>query len=295
MKATNWKLGLSTCGLSIDKELFNEYAKAGIEEMEISFGRDVNPPIDWKNVPIWAKDAGVGLWSYHLPFLPFEQLNIASLKKELRDQTVDYCLELIKKASGMGIKIAVLHPSGEPNPDNVREEMLKCAAESIAELQVKSKPYGVTIAVEDLPRSCLGNHSSDIKKLISLNEDLRVCFDTNHLLIQKNSDFIKDVGSKIITLHVSDYDFRNEQHWLPYEGKVDWVELVTLLEEVGYSGPFLYELGLQANKFIERRELTYLDFRKNYEAIVNKKVPEILGKPVEEELEKRAYFKTVQF
>lgn len=295
MKANNWKLGLSTCDYYINKELFNEYAKSGIKEVEISFGRDVNPPIDWENLPIWAKDAGVNLWSYHLPFMPFTDLNIASLDKNLRQKTINIWLELIKKVSDMGIKIAVAHPSGEPNPDHAREEMIKCATESIAELQVKAKSYGVTIAVENLPRSCLGNHSEDIKKLILLNDDLRVCFDTNHLLIQKNRDFIKELGDKIITLHVSDYDFRNEQHWLPYEGKVDWIELVTTLEEVGYVGPFLYELDLQPNKFIERRELTYDDFRKNYEAVVNKKAPEILGKPMEEELQKRAYFKKIQF
>lgn len=295
MKATNWNLGLSTCGMMPDKELFNNYAKAGIKEMEISFGKDFDPPIDWKNIPVWAKDAGVGLWSYHLPFLPFSEINIASLDSDLREKSINICMELIKKASDIGIKIAVIHPSGEPNAVEEREEMLKVGAEALATLQENASKYGVTVAVEDLPRSCLGNHSSDIKKLISLNDNLRVCFDTNHLLIQKNSDFIKDVGSKIITLHVSDYDFRNEQHWLPYEGKVDWVELVTMLEDVGYSGPFLYELGLTPGKFIERRDLTFNDFRKNYEAVVNKKVPEILGKPILEELEKRAYFKEVQF
>lgn len=295
MKANNWKLGLSTCGMMPTKELFDEYAKAGIQEMEISFGKDFDPPIDWKNIPVWAKDAGVGLWSYHLPFMPFAEINIASLDKELREKTINICLELIKKSSDMGIKIAVIHPSGEPNADDVREEMLKVGAESLAVLQEKASKYGVTVAVEDLPRSCLGNHSSDIKKLISLNDNLRVCFDTNHLLIQKNSDFIKDVGSKIITLHVSDYDFRNEQHWLPYEGKVDWVELVTLLEEVGYNGPFMYEISLKSGDFIERRDLTFVDFKKNYDAVINKKVPEILGKPRLEELEKRAYFKEIQF
>ena len=106
---------------------------------------------------------------------------------------------------------------------------------------------------------------SYIKKLISLNDDLRVCFDTNHLLIQKNSDFIKDLGDKIITLHVSDYDFRNEQHWLPYEGKVDWVELVTLLEEAGYNGAFLYEFAFTARdaSLIRERDVVYKDFYEN--------------------------------
>ena len=89
-----------------------------------------------------------------------------------------------------------------------------------------AEKYDAVIAVENLPRTCLGRDSFDIKKILSYDDRLRVCFDTNHLLEQKNSDFVFDIGEKIITTHVSDYDLENERHWLPREGIIDWNELI---------------------------------------------------------------------
>jgi sugar phosphate isomerase/epimerase len=42
---------------------------------------------------------------------------------------------------------------------------------------------------------------------------------------------------------MSDYDFLDEKHYFPGNGLIDWKEVVELLEEAGYEGPFLYEGG----------------------------------------------------
>jgi sugar phosphate isomerase/epimerase len=127
-----------------------------------------------------------------------------------------------------------------------------------------ARRYGAVIAVEDLPRTCLGNTAAEIAELISVHPDLRVCFDTNHLLTEDAADFVRALGDKIITTHVSDYDFLNERHWLPGEGKLDWQSIVNALREVNYSGTWLYELGFDCPKtLIRERELTCEDFSRN--------------------------------
>lgn len=40
---------------------------------------------------------------------------------------------------------------------------------------------------------------------------------------------------------MSDYDRKNERHWLPGEGVIDWNELLSVLIDSGYKGPFIYE------------------------------------------------------
>ena len=55
--------------------------------------------------------------------------------------------------------------------------------------------------------------------------------------------FIRNAGSRIITTHLSDYDFVDERHWVPGDGKINWREFYTLMEEAGYTGPYLFELG----------------------------------------------------
>ena len=131
--------------------------------------------------------------------------------------------------------------------------------------------YGAVIAVENLPRTCLGNCSKEILELISVDTRLRVCFDTNHLLGEKMETFILAVGNKIITTHVSDYDAINERHWLPGEGVIDWGNLIDALEKVGYKGPWLYEIGFGIPKTILRdRELTCADFARNAKEVFEK-------------------------
>ncbi len=294
MKATEWKVGMSSCCRGpLDRTLFEDYAKARIDCMEVSFGgKHQADGADWKQIEKDARDTGIRLWSLHIPFYPFEIINIASLDKDIRRQSVELIGEWIKKGGDIGIPVAVIHPSGEPNEDHERPDRLKYAGECLSELAEIAACSGVTVAVEDLPRTCLGNHSDDILAMLAADDRLRVCFDTNHLLIQDNLDFVKAVGDKIITLHVSDYDKRNERHWLPGEGLIDWPALVTALEDCGYTGPWMYEISLKAPKSITReRELTFADFRENYELCTNKQPLKVIGKPVEAECLANAYIK----
>ena len=124
----------------------------------------------------------------------------------------------------------------------------------------------------------MGNCSKEILELISAHENLRVCFDTNHLLSEDICDFIRNVGDKIVTTHISDYDYINERHWLPGEGSIDWKSVVSAFEEVGYDGYWLYEMELETPWSIEReRNLTYSDFKYNYSSLMKKETPKKFG------------------
>lgn len=293
MKATDWKLGIS-CGISttLERSVFENLAKSNVDMIEMSLTSAEKECIDWKAVKQASADTGVEIWSFHLPFAPFEKIDIAALDKDKRKYTLDQLSDYIKRSSEIGAKVMVVHPSAEPNSDAERAEKIKIAKDSLAQLAQVAKACGSTVAVEDLPRTCLGNCAAEIEDLISADENLRVCFDTNHLLTERNVDFVRKLGSKIITLHVSDYEFTNERHWMPYEGKINWVELVNALEDVNYCGPWMYELGLKAPASITRRDMTYDDMYKNYIACINKKTPEILGVPKLDVCMENAYYRT---
>lgn len=292
MKSTDWKLGMSSCCRgSIDHSVFEEYAQNGIDMMEISLNHSKYPEINLQETKKNAEETGVQIWSFHLPFEPFETNDISSNDAQIRKNTITLQSEYIKWASDLGAKVAVIHPSAEPNAENERSEKIKCAKESLFELAEVATQNGVILAVEDLPRTCLGNCIAEIKDLISAHVKLRVCLDTNHLLTESNIDFIREFGNKIVTIHVSDYDYRNERHWLPYEGDVDWVKLVTELENAGYCGPFMYEVGLKTPPSINRRDLTFKDFKENYLACINKVKAEKIGERNLKKCDETAYYK----
>ncbi len=237
-----WETGCSTsyCG-KFDESVMEDYAKAGVKYAEISHNYAYYDKIDWLKIPQWSQNTGTELWSVHLPFTR-KEINIAYADKVTSNVAVAYQKLLIARAGEAGAKLVVIHPSSEPITDDIRPELLKRSAENLGKLVAKAAEYGMQVAVEDLPRTCLGNCSDDILYMLEQNPDLRVCFDTNHLLKQKNHDFVKAVGEKIITLHVSDYDFVDERHLFPGDGQNNWREIFADLEEANYNGAFMYEV-----------------------------------------------------
>ncbi len=274
-----YKIGVSTAGKILNEETFAKIKASGIESIELSYGDYSN--FDFINTKKLAKIYGIELWSLHLPFDPFDKIDPSAIDPEKRKYTFDNFLETIKRTSDIGIDKVIVHASAEPIPEEQRKLRLDSAAEFLSKLADASYKYGVTVAVEDLPRTCIGRNSEEINYLLSANNKLRACFDTNHLLNEKISDFIENVGNKIITLHVSDFDFVNERHWLPGEGDIDWLELAQKLEQVGYNGVWLYELGLGGSNTINRRVMTYDDLYKNATDILSGIKPAPIGKRIE--------------
>ena len=273
------KLALSTLDAN-NEEFLKNCREAGIHAVEISVasvkGAD---SLNFPELKAFSEKYGVELLSFHLPFDPFGIIDPSV--PELADHTITYFCSLIDKAAAVGIRVFVIHASGEPIEDADRKQRMECAKHTLFALAEYAKKYDAVIAVEDLPRTCLGHNSAEIEDLISAHPNLRVCFDTNHLLSEKDEDFVKKLGSKIITTHISDYDMVDEKHWLPGEGLIDWASLKSALEEVGYNGPWLYELRLCGSMpTIDRpRSLDFSDIRHNYEEITSGYTPTPIGTP----------------
>ena len=271
------EIGLSTPSF-INEQLFSDMKNAGIKHMEVSVSKELTDKLDYKEIKLWSEKYDINLWSFHLPFWPFSELDISN--PSLASKTVEYLKTLIKKASDIGIDKFVIHASAEPIEEAERSLRMETAKKSLYELAEYAKGFDATIIVENLPRTCLGRSSSDIKELLSAHTDLKTCFDTNHLLGQDYVEYINDVGNSIVTTHVSDYDLKDERHWLPGEGKIDWQKLIGALNDVGYEGVWLYEMDLTTPWTIKRdRELICQDFKDNAAALFNGENPIPLGTP----------------
>lgn len=267
-----YKIGLSSCGFDLTEENFQKLAQSGIDALEVSLHWSQYGEIDYKALADLSQRYHIDLWSFHLPFSSRNSIDISSEDPSVRAKTVALHRELIEKAAAIGIQKFVLHPSGEPITPEARPLRMQYSMESLDTLAEIAHEAGAVLAVEDLPRSCLGNTAEDMLKLLTANDKLRVCFDTNHLLQDTNSNFIRKLGDKIITLHVSDYDFTDEKHWLPGEGKNNWQELYSLLQQANYRGVWMYELGLKAPESHPRsRDLTFDDFVRNARSIFENK------------------------
>lgn len=275
------KTGLSQ-GAAIGCEEFKAYKEAGIDCLEISPGEKRYDSLDIRRLKTLSDAYGVELRSFHLRFCDFEHYDISNTNEDVRRFVVEYHKKFISDCSAVGIKIFVIHASGEPIVNADRAARLECAKKSLRELAEHAEAHDAVIAVENLPRTCLGNTSEELIDLVSCDNRLRICFDTNHLLSENHESFLKAVSSKLITTHFSDYDFINERHWLPGEGDIDLKSLMDTLDATGYYGPIVYELPFAAalNTLTRPRSLTPADIKLNHYQLESRSELTTIGKKV---------------
>lgn len=268
--------GFSVYEYNLSEEFFAACRDAGVYSVELSF----NTPhfyenMDWDAVCGMITKYGIVIRSVHLPFSG--TINIANLEEANRAATMELDRFVLKKAAEYGIPLAVIHPSSEPIADEDRAAAMAYSKENLRLLADFAEPLGITLAVEDLPRTCLGRNSAEMLELLSADARLMACFDTNHLLSEPIADCVRAIGDRIVTLHVSDYDFIDERHLLPGELDIDWAEFMDLLDEIGYRGVFHYEVSPQKeNRYVCRAaEVSPMDYRRNYDSLVERKTPVI--------------------
>lgn len=183
--------------------------------------------------------AVVKVWSVHLPFS--KTLDISVLDDSLRQKSVEFMAGIIELCAIFKPQKLVLHPSSEPIEDNQREQRIINTIQSIDYLRTYADKIGVQLCIENLPRTCLGNTPDELLRIVSDFPEVGICFDTNHYLTGSPFEFIEKAGSRIVTVHVSDYDGINECHWIPGQGVIDWGKMLYDLKKSGYKGVFMFE------------------------------------------------------
>lgn len=262
------KIGIRYYDNQLTEADFAEMQRGGMTATEISCMREPEK-LDFCKVRELADRYGICLWSCHLPFR--DQWAIVQASAEERKWAYDFCCMLIERAADIGVDKFVVHPGG-PIEGKTREESKKYAMEALSGLADFAYERGARIAVENMIPICLGNSADELLELVSANDKLRICFDTNHLFFDSHDDFAEKVRDKLITMHINDYDFVAERHWLAGYGKIDWVALYKKICEIGYEGAWIYELSPGEKKYASR-PITVRDFYNNAQEIFSGKQP----------------------
>lgn len=269
-------LGLSTSGKVVEASLFRAYREAGIELMEFSTAQEAYADLDFRAVAAMAAAHGITLWSMHLPFKPFSQIDLSAPDAALREGSVAFLSTLIRRAADASFLRYTVHPSAVLPADANRAERMALAKDSLRQLSHVAVSCGGTLMVENMIPSCLGRSSAEMLELLSAAPELRSVFDTNHLIGENPVEYIHALGSRLLSTHVSDYDGVWEKHWLPGEGCGDFQGIIKALTDVGYPGPWLYEVSFKSSPTLAQprpRDLTCADFVENARALFRGETP----------------------
>ncbi len=242
-----WSLGTSTALFrSLDQAGLEKARAAGITHLEIVLRADDPHPESKQEFVGWAKALGMTVHSVHLPFN--WEWDVSEPDPTKRKAIVANHLRLLQEAAEWRPVTAIIHPSFEPIPPSAREERIEACREGLYELGKGAAALGVLLCAECLPRTCLGNTSAEILRLVGGIPDVAVCCDTNHLLQETPQAFIRAVGSRIKAVHISDYDGVDERHWVPGKGVIEWRQVIDALAEAGFPGPFMFEARSRAEE-----------------------------------------------
>ena len=167
----------------------------------------------------------------------------------------------LRLLSSMGVRAAVLHADPMQDSGASYSEIIEKNIEALKPIVNECEKYGIYICLENL-QSCFRGIDDILYAIDKIGSDiLGVCLDTGHLNLSQTSsqrEFILKAGSRLKALHIADNDGSRDQHLAPFgAGKVDFIEVVRALSEIGYDGMFNYEVSL-GNKY------TYEQIIENY-------------------------------
>ena len=244
----NWVIGTSSGILTnFSKEELDELKKNGITHLELSSGIFLTKSQEERE--IWCKEfkliadkAGIEIWSIHLPF--GGAFDISLMDSVKRINAIQKNMDVIDLCKILNPEKYVIHASAEPIKKQNRKQRIKNCITSLTILNEEVKKQRSQLVVECLPRTCLGNTSSELTQIVnSVGNGIGICFDSNHLLKEKPEEFVANAGNLISTVHISDYDGIDERHWLPGKGIINWNNVIHELAKCGYQGPFLFEVS----------------------------------------------------
>ena len=253
--------------------LIDAYCEAGFHHMELSIAlvnylvaRDGSMDSIGAAYAAYAKEHGMAFPQGHLSY---EQTL-------LRPESLDILKRDIDLFLGAGIKHAVLHFNGGNDlPADQRREARLHAVSTLCDY---IKGTDLILCLENLgsvPETHTAERLLDIIETVG-SKQLGICLDTGHLHLvngrgeatQSQREFITKAGPLLYALHITDNNRILDEHLMPFSSRypIDWVEVVTALQEVNYKG--LFNLELPGERFapmaIRAEKLKYIRFLAEY-------------------------------
>jgi sugar phosphate isomerase/epimerase len=232
-------------GAPVSERLLSALASSPVHSIEVYSGlfSKVRAEMDEVELRETLVAMGSHAASVHAPF--GGDLDISSGYNDVRAAGLAAIRGAIDLAERFDAGLVVVHASAEPVADEDRPQRLSRAISSLQSLSGRCQESGIRIAIELLPRSCLGNTADELLEIVAAldTETFGVCLDVNHLMGRYSElpATVRQLAPHLLTLHLSDYDGVDEKHWMPGQGVIDWKAFLDALREIGYSGPFNYE------------------------------------------------------
>jgi len=256
MRTDRLHFGISTF-LHHERRLAGEHLAAiaaegftSIELFALTTHFDYHDPAAVEALAGWLSATGLALHSVHAPIA--ERLangvwgpSLSLADKDRRAAGVREAGAALALAGRIPYRYLVVHV-GTPDDhvEGVHDNALEQARRSLEEIHALARPLGVELALEVIP-----NALSSADALVRLIDDLElddagVCLDFGHAFLADGVvDAIETLSGHLVTTHVHDNHGRQDEHLMPFAGRIDWPAALFAMQKIGYEGPFVLEVA----------------------------------------------------
>lgn len=141
----------------------------------------------------------------------------------------------IKICKQNNIPMVVMHLTSKKVAPNYNEIGL----ERIREIVNYAKELDIKVAFENT--KIKGYLEYVIQNLD--NDNVGICYDAGHCHVHFNDEFPYEMfKNKIFAVHLHDNDKSDDLHLMPFDGTLNWKEVINNLKKSNYNGPITMEL-----------------------------------------------------
>ncbi len=213
-------------------------ARLGYESIEISGEPEI---YDSKHVKGLLDHYRLRCWGSVT--LMLGERNLVAKDEAQRAASVKYvkdCITMVKELEGEEMTI-VPATVGKVTADATPEEEWQWAVDGLKEILDHALVEGVHPAVEPLNRFetyFICNANQALALVDAVGPEMGVCLDAFHINIEEADwrESIRKVGPRLVDFHVAE-----NNRMPPGMGDYDWVEVVSILREIGYDGALTME------------------------------------------------------
>lgn len=174
---------------------------------------------------------GLGIDSVHYPFI---DTNAIWQDGEFGERVCDILIECVRKTALYSIRCGVMHLTRTFEPPPFSETGYKRICRIIEE----AERLDVKVAFENLARNDYIDRI--FAKLHS--KQIRICYDAGHeYAYGKTYNVLECYSTLVEVIHLSDNFGMRDEHLLPFEGSIDWVQTMQRISAIGYSGGVVLE------------------------------------------------------
>lgn len=171
-----------------------------------------------------ARNAGLFIENIHTPV---HEQNYLSLDNLDGDSVFQTYLQCVTDCYKYNITTMVIHLPNDEHPIN------NLGIKRLENIINVAEEKNIQVAFENL------SNISNLALVLNTfkNKNVGYCYDScHHINYAPNDDLIRLYGNRLMALHLQDNGGKHNQHQLPFDGSVDWVNVMKKIALTGYQG-----------------------------------------------------------